>query len=129
MLQKLFYVTAGGGLGSALRYLVSGWTQRASGSAAYPVGTLAVNILGCLAIGVLGAIFAAPHRVREETRLFLMIGVLGGFTTFSSFAFETFNLADDGARGRALANVLLTNALCLLAAWIGYRLTQRWVGT
>jgi len=128
-MEKLIYIAVGGGIGSVLRYLVAGWGQRAAGDAAFPVGTLAVNVLGCLTIGALGAVFAAPHRVREETRLLLMVGLLGGFTTFSSFAFETFNLADDGARGRALANVLLSNALCLAAAWIGYRLTQRWVGT
>jgi fluoride exporter len=128
-MEKLFYVAVGGGLGSALRYLVSGWSQRASGSSSFPVGTLVVNVVGCLTIGVLGALFAAPHRVREETRLFLMVGVLGGFTTFSSFAFETFSLADDGQRGRALTNILLSNALCLFAAWLGYRLTQRWYGT
>ena len=85
------------------------------------------QVLGCLAMGVLGALFAL-HRGREEWRLLLLVGLLGGFTTFSSFAFETLGLAEDGSRGRALSNLLLTNALCLLAVWLGYRATQRWYG-
>ncbi len=123
-LDKLLYIAIGGGLGSVLRYLVTGWGQRASGGAAFPYGTLAVNVLGCLAMGVLGAVFAGPHRVREETRLLLAVGLLGGFTTFSSFAWESLTLADAGDRGRALANILLTNTLCLFAVWIGFRVTQ-----
>jgi fluoride exporter len=137
VMEKLLYIAIGGGVGSVLRYLLGGWTQRVAGGAAggvagtavgaFPFGTLVVNALGCLAIGVLGALFAM-HRVRDEWRLMLAVGLLGGFTTFSSFAFETLTLAEDGARGRALSNLLLTNALCLLAVWLGYRLTQRWYG-
>lgn len=126
-MEKLLYIALGGGVGSVLRYLLSGWGQRAVGGERFPVGTLAVNVLGCLAMGVLGARFAL-HRGREEWRLLLLVGLLGGFTTFSSFAFETLALADDGARGRAFTNVLLTNALCLLAVWAGYRAAQRWYG-
>ncbi|HZM00442.1 MAG TPA: fluoride efflux transporter CrcB [Planctomycetota bacterium] len=126
-MEKLLYVAVGGGLGSVLRYLLGAWGQRAAGTERFPVGTLLVNVLGCLAMGVLGALFAL-HRPRDEWRLLLLIGLLGGFTTFSSFAFETLGLAEDGARGRALANILLSNALCLLAVWVGYRLTQRWSG-
>jgi CrcB protein len=126
-MEKLLYIAVGGAVGSVLRHVLSGWGQRAAGGEPFPVGTLVVNVLGCLAMGVLGALFAL-HRGRDEWRLLLLVGLLGGFTTFSSFAFETLGLAEHGARGRALANVLLTNALCLLAVWAGYRLTQRWHG-
>ena len=126
-MDKLLCVVVGGGIGSLLRYLLSGWGQRAAGADPFPVGTLLVNVLGCLAMGWLGALFAL-HRGREEWRLLLLVGLLGGFTTFSSFAFETLGLVEDGARGRALSNLILTNALCLLAVWLGYRLTQRWYG-
>ena len=128
-MDKLLYIAVGGGLGAVLRYLVSGWGQRASGSATFPWGTLVVNVLGCLAIGALGAAFAGPHRVREELRLLLLVGILGGFTTYSAFAFETFMLVDERQFARALGNVVLTNGLCLAAAWLAYRLVQQVRGT
>jgi CrcB protein len=128
-MHKLLYIAIGGGTGAVLRYLISGWGQRALGNTSFPTGTLLVNLLGSLAIGVLAAFFAAPQAVREEVRLLLLVGLLGGFTTFSTFAFETFSLADDGERGRALANLLLSNALCLVAVWLGYRVAQRFYGS
>src|SRR5882724_5552378 len=97
-MDKLLYIAIGGGIGSVLRYLLSSWSQRASGNGPFPLGTLVVNALGCLAMGVLAAFFTGPHRVREELRLFLLVGMLGGFTTFSSYAWETFALADGGDR-------------------------------
>ena len=127
--MKIAWIAAGGALGAVLRYLVAGWSQRASGSATFPWGTLAVNLLGCLSIGALGAVFAGPHRVREEVRVMLLVGILGGFTTYSSFAFETFMLADERQYARALANIVLTNGLCLAAAWLAYRVVQAVRGT
>jgi CrcB protein len=126
-MQKLLSIAIGGAAGSVLRYLVSSWGQRAQGG--FPAGTLLVNVLGSLSIGVLAVAFAAPQSVRVELRLLLIVGLLGGFTTFSTFALETFRMAEEGARGRALSNVLLSNALCLLAVWIGYRVAQRYFGT
>jgi CrcB protein len=123
-MDKLACIAIGGAVGSVLRYLVAGFGQRASGSASFPWGTLLVNVLGCLVIGALGAVFASPHRVREETRLFLLVGLLGGFTTFSTFAWETFTLADDRQLARACGNLALSNGLCLVAVWLGYRLVQ-----
>ena len=124
---KLLLIALGGGFGSVARYAIAGWVQTASDKL-FPVGTMVVNVLGCLAIGVLGAIFAGPHSVREEYRLALTIGVLGGFTTFSTFSYETIELLNDGQLAKAAINVLLTNILCLIAAWIGYRLTEHFVG-
>ena len=126
-MYKLLLIAAGGSLGTVLRYLVAGWAQRI-GPPTFPIGTMVVNVAGCMAIGVAGAVFAGPHSWREEWRIALMIGLLGGFTTFSSFSFETLELANEGEFLRAALNVLLTNALCIGSAWIGYRLTQHLVG-
>ena len=126
-MYKLMLIAIGGGAGSVLRYAIAGWSQRLADES-FPLGTMVVNVLGCMAIGVLGAWFAEPHTVREEWRVALMVGLLGGFTTFSTFSFETLELANDGQWGRAAANAVLTNVLCLGAAWIAYRITERVFG-
>ena len=126
-MAKLVWIAAGGGAGSVLRYLVSGWGQRL-GNGSFPIGTLIVNVVGCLIIGVLAAAFAGPVLVREEHRMAVMVGVLGGFTTFSTFSYETVGLANEGQFARAGLNILLNNALGLAAAWVGYRLAQKWLG-
>lgn len=126
-MSKMLLIFLGSGLGGVGRYLLSGWTQRlANGS--FPVGTLAVNVLGCLAIGFLGAALGGRWLVREEYRMAMTIGVVGGFTTFSTFGIETFALLNDGQRLRAAANVALSVVLGLAAVWIGYRFAQRWLG-
>lgn len=127
MLLRLSFIFLGGGVGALLRYLVSGWAQRLT-TGVFPLGTLAVNVIGCAFIGAAMAFFASPHRVREEYRLALLVGLLGGFTTFSTFAYETFAMAEDAEHGRALLNIILNNALGLGAAWFVYRLTQRLYG-
>lgn len=128
-MAKVLWIALGGALGSVLRYLVGGWGQRLTQST-FPLGTLAVNVLGCLAIGFLASLFAGPEglRLREEHRLALMVGVLGGFTTFSTYAFETFSKVDDRAFGQAAMNILLSNALGLAAVWIGFRLAEHFYG-
>ena len=123
-MEKLAYIAIGGGVGAVMRYLVSGWGQRLTGGSTFPAGTLIVNVLGCLVIGAMVAYFAGPHRVREEIRIALLIGVLGGFTTFSTYAYETFALLEDGQRLHAAMNVVLSNVACLFAVWSGYRLVQ-----
>lgn len=110
----------GGGLGSVLRYTIAGWTQRAADTA-FPLGTLVVNVAGCLIIGFLAATLTGPILIRDDYRIGLMVGVLGGFTTFSSFSIETLMLANDGQFVLALLNILFSVALCLTAAWLGYR--------
>ena len=118
-------IAAGGALGSVLRYLMQAGVHRATG-ADFPVGTLAVNVLGCLAIGFLAAAFASPWPVREEYRLGVITGLLGGFTTFSAFGWETFALANNGRGAAAMANVLLSCFLGLAAVWVGYLAAGRW---
>jgi len=124
---KWLLIASGGALGSVLRYLLQGWVQRAFGGL-FPLGTLAVNVLGCLVLGAMAGFFAGPQLVREEYRVGLTVGVLGGFTTFSTFGLESFNLIGGGELRLALLNVLLSCGAGLAAVWIGYRLAERWFG-
>lgn len=126
-MAKLLIIALCGGVGSVLRYLVSGWCQALS-VGAFPLGTLVVNVVGCLLIGFLGALFFGPFLIRDEYRLALMVGLLGGFTTFSSYSWETLSLANNGQVGVALWNIALSNVLGLGGAWAGYRLGVRLFG-
>ena len=123
-LKAALLVGSGGFVGSVLRFLVGGWVQNVLPRTTFPYGTLAVNVSGCLAIGVLAGLFEFRQTFGVETRLFLVIGVLGGYTTFSSFAYETLLLARDAEMARALANVALQTVLGLAAAWVGYALVR-----
>lgn len=96
MVTKLLLIGAGGFIGSIFRYAVGGAVQSLSQSVAFPFGTLAVNILGCFCIGVLSELFDTRAFINADTRAFLIIGILGGFTTFSAFGNETMNLIRDG---------------------------------
>jgi CrcB protein len=124
---ELLLVAAGGGLGSVFRYLVAGWIQKlAEGS--FPLGTLVVNVLGCFMIGFLSSVFSGSLLIRQEYRIALTIGVLGGFTTFSTFGWEMFALANDGQGLRAVVNALLSVSLGFTAVWGGYQLAEKWLG-
>jgi CrcB protein len=112
---KITLIATGGAAGSLLRYWLG---MRVQGGAAFPYGTLVVNVSGCLAIGFLAAVLAGPG-VREEYRLAILVGVLGGYTTYSSFGLETYRLATGGQAGMAAAYVLLTNVLAIGAVWAG----------
>ena len=90
----------------------------------FPLGTLAVNVLGCLVIGSLSAALASRFPIREDYRLALVVGLLGGFTTFSSFGLETFSLLDGGHYVHAASNVVLSVIVCLVAVWAGQRLAH-----
>jgi CrcB protein len=118
------WVAIGGALGSVARYGFTGLVARVAG-VTFPWGTLLVNVLGSLVIGVLGALASADGKplVAGDARAFLMVGVLGGFTTFSSFSIDTLSLARSGAWGAAGANVLGSVVLCLVAVAIGYYVT------
>lgn len=126
-MAKYLWIAAGGALGSVLRYALQGWVQRLAGSG-FPAGTMFVNIVGCFVLGGLSAAFAGPVLVREEYRVALTVGVLGGFTTFSTFGLETFGLAAAGESRFAWANVALSCGLGVAAVWLGYRLVERWLG-
>jgi len=118
--RHLLFVGCGGFCGAILRFLLAGWVHRALPSATFPIGTLAVNVAGCLAIGFLGGLVEVKQTLSPPDRLFLLVGLLGGFTTFSTFAFETLALLRDEQIVRACANVLLSTVLGLGAAWLGF---------
>jgi CrcB protein len=116
-LHAYLLVALGSGLGGAARLFVSTVVGRTAGTE-FPWGTLAVNVLGCLLVGALGALFepASPLHVRQDLRVLLIVGVLGGFTTFSAFSLEALLLVQRGAPLAAAAYVVASIALCLLAA-------------
>lgn len=126
-MTKFVLIGLGGAAGSLLRYLVSGWAQK-FGDGTFPLGTLAVNIIGCFLIGLLNALFGGPLLIRSEYRIGLLVGVLGGFTTFSAFGWETFSLVNEGQFTRATLNVALSVGAGLAALWFGYRLAERLFG-
>jgi len=123
-LRQALLVGAGGFLGSAFRFLAGGFVHRFTPASTFPYGTLTVNVLGCLAIGFLGGMLEVRQALGPGERLFLIVGVLGGFTTFSSFAYETLGLVHGADFGRALANVGASLILGLSAAWLGYAAAQ-----
>jgi CrcB protein len=116
---NLFLVGLGGALGSIARYLVSTWVQGATKSVNFPFGTLTVNLVGCFVIGCLAQLAEARGVFTSESRAFVFIGILGGFTTFSSFGNETLNLARGGELWNALSNVGLNVVIGLFAVWLG----------
>ena len=124
----LFLVGMGGFLGSAFCFLLSGWVQSASRQYGFPVGTLAVNVLGCTLIGVASQLMDSRSILTPEGRSFAVVGILGGFTTFSTFGLETFELINEGDFARAALNIALSLLVCLAAVWIGYRVAERVFG-
>jgi len=119
------WVTLGGGLGSAARFLASGWVARRFGET-FPWGTIVVNVSGSFVIGFLAALTVTEGRylISGRAQQFLMLGVLGGYTTFSSFSLQTLSLARDGEWLWASGNVLLSVMLCLVAVWLGHAAGQ-----
>lgn len=126
LIRDILLVGGGGFIGSIFRYalgsLVTATAGAGTASHRFPVGTLLVNVLGCLAMGLLGAIGQQASPWSTGTRLFLFTGVLGGFTTFSAFGYETFELARTGNMSLALLNVAAQLLLGMAAVVVGYRL-------
>jgi len=118
------WVAVGGAFGSVGRFWLNGLVSQRFDT--FPAGTLVINILGSFLIGVLGALTLPEGRMSSEGRAFttqfLMIGLCGGFTTFSSFSLQTLNLLREQEWLHAGGNVLLSVALCLVATWLGYLL-------
>jgi len=125
-LYSVLFVALGGALGSASRYLVGTWAQTASKSIDFPYGTLTVNLIGCFAIGFLSQLAETRGVFTPETRALVFIGVLGGFTTFSSFGNDSVNLLRDGGTFNALANVGANVIFGLILVWLG-RAAAYWI--
>jgi CrcB protein len=121
-MHQLLYVAAGGAIGAALRFWVSSWINRHS-LTNVPEGTLFVNLLGSLAIGWLWGIFMAQSEVPLRLQLFLVTGLLGGFTTFSSFSLENWQLIEQGHWRSFIVYVLLSNIGGLALAFAGFKLS------
>jgi CrcB protein len=115
------WVAIGGALGSMARYGCSGLIAQLTGSA-LPLGTLVVNVSGAALIGIFAGLSAPEGRVLVplSARLFLMTGICGGYTTFSTFSLETLNLITGGEWGWAIANIVGSVVFCLVAVWLGY---------
>jgi fluoride exporter len=116
--DRVVLVAVGGGVGSLLRYLTSGLAARWLGLE-FPYGTLIVNVTGSLLIGVVQALAEEAAVLPEPARLFLSAGVMGGFTTYSAFSYETVRLVELDAFGRALVNVVVTTLVCLGVCALG----------
>lgn len=123
-MRQIILVGLGGFAGSILRYLVSGWVQRLVDTPFFPYGTLSVNVLGCLAIGLLGGWADNAGLFSPSARLFLLVGVLGGFTTFSTFGYETMAMLRDKAMLAAFLYVGLHLLLGFGAVALGYGLSN-----
>lgn len=118
------WIALGGALGSVGRYWLNGLVSQRFDT--FPAGTLVINVLGSFVIGVLGALTLPEGKMSSEGRAwatqFVMIGICGGFTTFSSFSWQTLNLLRDREWLYAGGNILLSVMLCLVATWLGYML-------
>ena len=119
MAPQIILVGIGGFIGAVFRFLLSGFVHRLVPLSEFPFGTLAVNVVGCLFIGLLNGLAETRQVIGPELRLFLMIGMLGGFTTFSAFGYETLELIRNAEVSRAMGNVFLQVLLGLVAVWLG----------
>jgi len=116
--QQLLAIAGGGAVGAILRFGASTQVYRLFGRN-FPYGTLAVNILGSFLMGLLFILIVERGLLSAEWRSAIIVGFLGAFTTFSTFSIETLNLLESGELSRALLNIMLSVALCLVATWLG----------
>lgn len=124
---NILLVGCGGFIGSVLRYLIGHFVHALLRHSAFPYGTLSANVLGCFFIGLLGGMANQHIEFSAQARLFLFTGVLGGFTTFSTFSFDTFNMLNAGgpqAISLALLHIFAHVLLGLVAVYIGYYLSH-----
>jgi fluoride exporter len=126
-MERFLWICLGGALGTGARYLVSGGVLRLLGSS-FPYGTLAVNVLGSFLLGALMHVGLASDALSPGLRLALGTGVLGGFTTYSTFSYETLRLLQEGAWLPAVLNVALTVVVCLAACFLGFASGRLLVG-
>lgn len=126
-MYNLLILGLGGFFGAISRYMLSEYVQNLFKQTAFPYGTLAVNILGCFVLGVLTHAAGAKGLLDAQTRLFLMVGFVGAFTTFSTFSLESANLFQSGQNAAGMLNILTSNLLGLVFVFIGQSVaSQLW---
>ncbi len=123
-LLKIVAVGSGGFIGAVFRYLISAFAQSQLPDSKFPFGTIAANLIGCLLIGFLAGLFAFKSWGNPEFRLFIFVGILGGFTTFSTFSHETFLLWENGKILMSLLNAGVQVIFGLAFVWAGYQLVR-----
>src|SRR5271154_2963050 len=126
-MMSYLWVTVGSALGGLLRFTIGKLMLSFDISIGFPIGTVFINVLGSFVIGYFGTLTLQSGRfpASDNLRLFVMVGICGGFTTFSSFSLQTFDLMRSGAWGRALANVLLSVVLCVASVAAGHLLAHQ----
>ena len=124
-MQLVFIAGLGGFIGSILRYTLTTATNRLFENPSFPVATLLINVFGCFVIGMLGAIDSGANPFSQPAKIFLFVGILGGFTTYSAFGYETFLLLSKNEPIPALLNVFLQLVCGLAAVWFGWLFCQR----
>jgi len=122
-MSKLFLIGLAGFIGTLSRYWMSGVVAKRYGET-FPMGTLVVNLLGCFLVGLLFYLLEERFLVNQTVRTAVLIGLLGGFTTFSSFGLQTFTLIQDRQFGLAVLNITASNVIGLLLVWSGYTLAK-----
>jgi len=123
-LTNLLLIGSAGFIGAILRYSLSGLVHGYIPASSFPYGTLAVNLVGCFLIGSVIGFFETRQIFNPELRLFLLIGLLGSFTTFSTFSYETFAMLHDGENIRALINIGSNIVVGITLVWLGYTITS-----
>ena len=121
---KLLMVGMGGFAGSVCRHMISGLSHRLFNDSIFPYGTITVNIAGCFFIGLLGGLSETRQVFTPEIRALLIIGFLGGFTTFSTFGYEMFTITRDGQFASALTNLILHLILGFGSVWFGFSMSR-----
>lgn len=123
-MNKIILVLFGGAIGTGCRYGLSSFVYSVVKEPTFPYGNLIINVSGSFLIGFLAEMFEARVLVSPDVRVAILTGLLGGYTTFSSFSFETYALMRDGEMWRALLNISASVLLGLIAVWAGMRLAQ-----
>lgn len=123
-MEKLWLVGLGGFLGSVLRYALGGWVGRMKAGWTFPIETLLINVAGCIVLGFLAGLAESRGVFSGTTRAFLFIGLLGGFTTFSTYGYETFQLLRDGQWHSATLSTTLQVVLGIGGVWAGHSLAR-----
>jgi len=122
-MKQVMIVGAGGFIGTILRYKLGGFVFHHTPNWKFPLGTVLINIFGCLAAGLLAGLAEKQDFFTADTRLFLFIGLIGGFTTFSAFGMETVYLIQRHEIWHAVLNVVISVSFGLLALWLGLKAT------